>query len=113
MALLFGSPNRKPRPKEDSKRDQRFELAREVYQAGKIKIVTTETIPNRDIQWSFGLIVCRSFIFEKAFYGLLSQIMDVNADAIVGYREHVAFHPDGDKFFSCYGTAVRLKQPKK
>ncbi len=112
MALLFGAPNRKVRPKEDSRKDQRLELAREVYQSGKIKIVTTEDIQGRDVQWTFGLIVCRSFIFEKAFYGLISQILDVNADAIIGYREHVAFHPDGDKFFSCYGTAVRLK-PKK
>ncbi|MFW5837699.1 MAG: hypothetical protein ACOCVM_06790 [Desulfovibrionaceae bacterium] len=112
MALLFGAPNRKVRPKEDSRKDQRLELAREVYQSGKIKIVTTEDIQGRDVQWTFGLIVCRSFIFDKAFYGLISQILDVNADAIIGYREHVAFHPDGDKFFSCYGTAVRLK-PKK
>ncbi|MDK2957941.1 MAG: hypothetical protein PWQ57_3439 [Desulfovibrionales bacterium] len=112
MALLFGSPARRPRSVEDSRRDQRIELARDAYQSGKLKIVTTEDIPNREVQWTFGLIVCRSFSFDKAFYGLISQILDVNADAIVGYREHVAFHPDGDKFFSCYGTAVRLK-PKK
>jgi hypothetical protein len=24
----------------------------------------------------------------------------------------VAFHPEGDKYYSCYGTAVRMKKTK-
>ena len=80
--------------------------------AGKIKILTTETVPGREINSAFGLIVCRSYIFDNAFYGLMTQAVDVNADAIIGYRESVSFHPEGDKYYSCYGTAVRLKKVK-
>ena len=32
--------------------------------------------------------------------------MNKGAQAIVGYNENVAFHPDGSKYFSCFGTAV-------
>lgn len=113
MALIFGAP--KKQIKDDVKMDQRLKLAKELYLAGKLKIVTTESIPGRDIMGAFGLIVCRSYTFDNAFYGLMAQAIDVNADAIIGYRESVAFHPEGDKYYSCYGTAVRLKQlkPKK
>jgi uncharacterized protein YbjQ (UPF0145 family) len=110
MALLFGSPKRVS--KEDTKTDQRTKLAKDMYLAGKLKIVTTETVPGRDIVGAFGLIVCRSYTFDNAFYGLMAQAIDVNADAIIGYRESVAFHPEGDKYYSCYGTAVRLKPLK-
>ncbi|MDE5831637.1 MAG: hypothetical protein K2H64_01380, partial [Desulfovibrio sp.] len=27
----------------------------------------------------------------------------------VGYNENVAFHPDGSKYFTCYGTAVMFE----
>lgn len=27
----------------------------------------------------------------------------------MGYSENVAFHPDGSKYFSCYGTAVMFE----
>ncbi|MBG0789097.1 MAG: hypothetical protein H0S80_01210 [Desulfovibrionaceae bacterium] len=111
MALIFGSP-RKAADKDDTKNDQRLNLAKEMYLAGKLKIMSTETIPGRDIQSAFGLIVCRSYVFDNAFYGLMAQAVDVNADAIVGYRESVAFHPEGDKYYSCYGTAVRMKKVK-
>ncbi|WP_027720922.1 hypothetical protein [Maridesulfovibrio zosterae] len=113
MALMFGSPSRKGRKSvEDAKKDQRLEMARNIYLAGKIKIVTTEVVPNREVTGTFGLIVCRSYNFDNAFYGLIAQAIDANADAILSYRESVSFHPEGDKFYSCYGTAVRLKKIK-
>lgn len=110
MALIFGSPKKADR--DDIKNDQRMNLAKEMYLAGKLKIMSTETIPGRDIQSAFGLIVCRSYVFDNALYGLIAQAVDVNADAIIGYRESVAFHPEGDKYYSCYGTAVRMKKIK-
>ena len=111
MALIFGAPGRKPvKAKDESKLDQRLALAKELYMAGKLKIVTTDEVPNQTVQGTFGLIVSQGFLFENAFYGLLAQAVDVNADAIIGYRQAVAFHPEGDKFHSCYGTAVRLKK---
>lgn len=112
MALIFGSPKRPVADKDDIRNDQRLALAKEMYMAGKMKIVTTENVPGRDIQSAFGLIVCRSYVFDNAFYGLMAQAVDVNADAIVGYRESVSFHPEGDKYYSCYGTAVRMKKLK-
>jgi len=112
MALIFGSPKRQGAPKEDIKNDQRLKLAKDMYMAGKMKLMTTETIPGREIQSAFGLIVCRSYMFDNAFYGLMAQAVDVNADAIIGYRESVSFHPEGDKYYSCYGTAVRMKKLK-
>ena len=111
MALIFGSP-KKVSDRNDIKNDHRLNLAKEMYLAGKMKIMSTETVPGRDIQSAFGLIVCRSYVFDNAFYGLMAQAVDVNADAIVGYRESVAFHPEGDKYYSCYGTAVRMKKIK-
>lgn len=113
MALIFGSPKKQNSRGDDMKQDHRLKLAKDLYMAGKIKIMTTETVPGRDIHSAFGLIVCRSYIFDNAFYGLMAQALDVNADAIVGYRESVSFHPEGDKYYSCYGTAVRLKKNKK
>jgi uncharacterized protein YbjQ (UPF0145 family) len=110
MALIFGSPKKQVSRKEDVKNDHRLTLAKDMYMAGKIKIMTTETVPGREIQSAFGLIVCRSYIFDNSFYGLMAQAIDVNADAIIGYRESVSFHPEGDKYYSCYGTAVRMKK---
>ncbi len=112
MALIFGSPKKQGAPKEDIRNDHRLKLAKDMYMAGKIKMMTTETVPGREIHSAFGLIVCRSYIFDNAFYGLMAQAIDVNADAIIGYRESVSFHPEGDKYYSCYGTAVRMKKVK-
>jgi uncharacterized protein YbjQ (UPF0145 family) len=112
MALIFGSPRKQATDRDDVGTDHRLTLAKDIYMAGNMKIVTTEGVPGREIQSAFGLIVCRSYVFDNAFYGLMAQAVDVNADAIVGYRETVAFHPEGDKYYSCYGTAVRLKKLK-
>lgn len=112
MALIFGSPKKQTSRAEGAKNDHRLRLAKDMYMAGKMKIMTTETIPGREIQSAFGLIVHRSYNFDNAYYGLMAQAIDVNADAIIGYRESVSFHPEGDKYYSCYGTAVRMKKVK-
>jgi len=112
MALIFGSPKKQGARREDVKMDHRLTLAKDMYMAGKMKIMTTENVPGREIHSAFGLIVCRSYTFDNAFYGLMAQAVDVNADAIIGYRESVSFHPEGDKYYSCYGTAVRMKKVK-
>lgn len=109
--MLFGSP-KKQGSREEGKLDQRLTIAKDMYMSGNMKIMTTDNIPGRDILSAFGLIVCRSYNFDNAFYGLMAQAVDVNADAIIGYRESVSFHPEGDKYYSCYGTAVRMKKVK-
>ncbi|GAB6124582.1 hypothetical protein [Humidesulfovibrio idahonensis] len=110
MAIFKGT---KTKPvEEDAKPDARVTLAKDVYMAGRFKIVTLDSIHGREVLGTFGLIVCRSYTFDNAFYGLIAQALEVNADAILGYRESVAFHPEGEKYYSCYGTAVRLKPIK-
>lgn len=109
MALLFSPRGQKMK---EETQDPRLAQAKEAYLAGKIRIVTTSHMPNREVQGTFGLIVSRSYIFDNAFYGLVAQALEVNADCILAYSESVAFHPEGDKYYSCIGTAVRLKAPK-
>ncbi|MBU1249067.1 MAG: hypothetical protein KKB70_10245 [Proteobacteria bacterium] len=109
MALMFGAQKKSSQNEENGLKDQRLINSRDLYLAGKIKIVTTDDIPNRQVSGTFGLIVCRSYTFDNAFYGLVAQALEVNADSIIAYRENVAFHPEGDRYYSCYGTAVRLK----
>lgn len=113
MALIFGSPNKKTGRKESDSQDHRIAMAKEAYRSGKFKIVTTEAVPNNEVLGTFGLIVCRSYNFDNAFYGLIAQALDVNADTILAYRESISFHPEGDKYYSCFGTAVRIKKQKK
>lgn len=109
MALMFGNQKKTPQADDNGLKDQRLINSRDLYLAGKIKIVTTDMVPNRQVSGTFGLLVCRSFNPDNAFYGLVAQALDVNADAIIAYRESVSFHPEGDKFYCCYGTAIRLK----
>lgn len=111
MPLIFGAPKKNPHAQDD-RQDRRIAMARDHYLAGKVRVVTTDEMPNRQIQGTFGLLVCRSFSFDNAFYGLVAQALDVNADAVLAYRESVSFHPEGDRYYSCYGTAVRLKSEK-
>lgn len=110
MAIFKGKKNG---PAEDEgKSDPRLGQAKDVYVAGRFKIVTLDAVPAREVLGTFGLVVCRSYSFDTAFYGLIAQALEVNADAILGYRESVAFHPDGERYYSCYGTAVRMKNLK-
>lgn len=108
MALFKAGGKAKP-IEDESKADPRVAQAKDHYMAGRFKIVTVDSVPGREVLGTFGLIVCRSYNFDSAFYGLIAQALEVNADAILAYRESVAFHPEGEKYFSCYGTAVRLK----
>jgi hypothetical protein len=107
--VIFGKGAKRMGGGQEDNLDARYLAAKEAYQAGRFKIATTETIPLRQIKFAFGLVVCRSFNFENAFYGLISRAMDAGADAVVTYRESIAFHPEGDKHYSCYGTAVLLE----
>ncbi len=111
MAIFKGNKT-KPIEEDVSKTDPRLGQAKDVYMGGRFKIVTLDAIHGREVLGTFGLIVCRSYNFDNAFYGLIAQALEVNADAILGYRESVAFHPEGERYYSCYGTAVRLKPIK-
>lgn len=108
--VLFGT---RKTARESGEDESRFEPAREAYFSGKIKIVTTDGIPGREVKFVFGLVVARGYNPDNAFFGLVSRALEAGADAIVGYRESVAFHPEGDKHYSCYGTAMMLEPLKR
>ena len=86
---------------------------REVFLAGRFPVVTTHQVEGRRIAKVLGLVCCRGFDSEEAFFGMAARAMNKGAQAIVGYNENVAFHPDGTKYFCCYGTAVQFEQAKK
>ena len=82
---------------------------REVFLAGRFPVVTTHQVEGRRIAKVLGIVCCRGFDSEEAFFGMAARAMNKGAQAIVGYNENVAFHPDGSKYFSCFGTAVMFE----
>jgi hypothetical protein len=85
-----------------------FTEARELFTNGEFHVVTTTDIPKKRIKNIIGLAAYRGYDMEKAFFGMINRAVSNGADAIIGYNESAAFHPDGSKYISCYGTAVRL-----
>ena len=83
-----------------------IEQAREFFLSGRFPVVTTPSIEGRRIVKVLGLVCCRGFDSDETFFGMASRAINKGAQAIIGYNENVAFHPDGSKYFSCYGTAV-------
>ena len=105
MFFLLGS-DKKNRQREKKSNGLNLEEAREVFLSGKFPVVTTDQIEGRHIVKVLGLVCCRGFDSDETFFGMASRAMSKGAQAIIGYNENVAFHPDGSKYFSCYGTAV-------
>lgn len=86
---------------------------KELFAAGRFPVVTTEGIEGKVIERVLGLVACRGYDSEEAFFGMAVMAVNKGAQGIIGYQENVAFHPDGSKFFSCYGTAVQFQRPKR
>ena len=80
--------------------------AKEIFLSGRFPVVTTDSVEGREIAKVLGLVCCRGFDSDETFFGMAARAMKKGAQAIIGYHENVAFHPDGSKYFSCYGTAV-------
>ena len=104
--LFLLSPGDKKTKKPQTKAAEADPRVKEIFLSGRFPVVTTETIEGRTIGKVLGLVCCRGFDSEEAFFGMAARAMKKGAQAIVGYNENVAFHPDGSKYFSCYGTAV-------
>lgn len=110
MFFLLGSQEKKSRKAEKRPRSTgASEMAREVFLAGRFPVVTTHQVEGRRIAKVLGLVCCRGFDSDEAFFGMTTRAMNKGAQAIVGYCENVAFHPDGSKYFSCFGTAVMFE----
>ncbi len=110
MLSLFGGDKKMRGRHEALKKGARLKNAKELFFSGRFPVVTTPGLEGRKIRKVLGLVSGRGFDSECAFYGLAASALDIGADAIVGYQENVAFHPDGSRYFSCYGTAVILER---
>ena len=107
MLFLLGGSDKKNRKTDarTTKGDANAKV-REIFLAGRFPVVTTHQVEGRRIMKVLGLVCCRGYDSEEAFFGMAARAVNKGAQAIVGYSENVAFHPDGSKYFSCFGTAV-------
>ncbi len=99
---------KKPEAKAPGPQDK-IGAAKDLFTSGLFPVVTTGEIPQKAIRKIIGLAAYRGYDMEQAFYGMINRALSNGAHAIIGYQENVAFHPDGSKYISCYGTAVRLR----
>ncbi len=83
-----------------------LDKVKEIFGSGRFPVVTTQAIEGRPIAKVLGLVCCRGFDSDEAFFGMAGMALKKGAQGIIGYSENVAFHPDGSKYFSCFGTAV-------
>lgn len=104
MFMLLGSNEKKVR--KEAPQLENMEKVKELFGSGRFPVVTTEKMEGRSIAKVLGLVCCRGFDSEEAFFGMANMALKKGAQSIVGYSENVAFHPDGSKYFSCFGTAV-------
>ena len=110
MFFLLGGHEKKGRKAERSAGvSDASDRVREIFLAGRFPVVTTHQVEGRRIAKVLGLVCCRGFDSDEAFFGMAARAMNKGAQAIVGYNENVAFHPDGSKYFSCFGTAVMFE----
>lgn len=111
MLFLLGGNKKEAKPRTDM--PENMDQIREVFLSGRFPVVTTEDIEDKKMGKVLGLVVARAYDAEDAFFGMTARAINKGAQAIVGYKENVAFHPDGTKYFSCYGTAVQFERPKR
>ena len=110
MFFLLGGHEKKGRKAERSAGvSDASDRVREIFLAGRFPVVTTHQVEGRRIAKVLGLVCCRGFDSDEAFFGMAARAMNKGAQAIVGYNENVAFHPDGSKYFSCFGTDVMFE----
>lgn len=108
MFFLLGGNEKKTR-KAPQKNDEVVAKVKDLFLTGKFPVVTTDSVEGKQISKVLGLVCCRGYDSEEAFFGMASRAVSKGAHAIIGYSENVAFHPDGSKYFSCYGTAVMFE----
>ena len=107
LFLLSGDKKKKVQ----ERRVENLDRVKELFQAGRFPVVTTTDLDEtRKVGKVLGLVVCRGYDSKEAFFGMAARAVNKGAQAIIGYQENVAFHPDGSKFFTCYGTAIQFEQ---
>ncbi len=109
LFLLGDSTKKKKKAETRSTSDVANNKVKEIFLSGRFPVVTTHHVEGRRILKVLGLVCCRGYDSDEAFFGMASRALSKGAQAIVGYTENVAFHPDGSKYFSCFGTAVMFE----
>ncbi len=110
MLFLLGDNTKKKKKNEARPTENTANTkAKEIFLSGRFPVVTTHHVEGRNILKVLGLVCCRGYDSDEAFFGMASRAIGKGAQAIVGYTENVAFHPDGSKYFSCFGTAVMFE----
>lgn len=105
--LLSGADKKKKAP---VRKVENLDKVRELFLTGRFPVTTTADLDaDRKVGKVLGLVVSRGYDSEDAFYDMAARAVNKGAQAIIGYQENVAFHPDGSKFFTCYGTAVQFE----
>ena len=112
MFFLLGGDEKKVK-KATPKAHENMGRVKELFLSGRFPVVTTPDIAGKNLGKVLGLVVCRGYDSEEAFFGMSAMAVNKGAQAIIGYQENVAFHPDGTKYFCCYGTAVQFEPAKK
>lgn len=108
--LLSGADKKKKAP---VRKIENLDKVKELFLTGRFPVTTTADLDeDRKVGKVLGLVVSRGYDSEDAFYDMAARAVNKGAQAIIGYQENVAFHPDGSKFFTCYGTAVQLDAVK-
>jgi uncharacterized protein YbjQ (UPF0145 family) len=92
---------------------KKLESAKELFNTGQFPVLTTESVPGKKVRKIVGLAAYRAYDLETAFYGMITRALSNGAHAVIGYNENAAFHPDGSRYITCYGTAVRLIDANK
>lgn len=109
MLFLLNNGDKKSRRK-NGENVENMGRVKQLFLDGRFPVVTTEDIEDRKVEKVLGLVACRGYDSEEAFFGMAARAVNKGAQGIIGYQENVAFHPDGSKFFSCYGTAVQFEK---
>ena len=104
------SGNDKKKKAAPARKMENLDKVKELFSTGRFPVTTTtELDEDRKVGKVLGLVVSRGYDSEDAFFGMAARAVNKGAQAIIGYQENVAFHPDGSKFFTCYGTAVQFE----
>lgn len=109
MFFLLGG-NEKKTVRADARQSEPQVRIKELLLNGKFPVVTTDKVEELKISTVLGLVCCRGYDSEEACFGMPTRAVSKGTHTIVGYSENVAFHPDGSKFFSCFGTAAQLNR---
>ncbi len=113
MFFLMGNDKMEKKIKKSSSQTANVSRVKDLFKHGRFPIVTTQEIAGKDVAKVLGLVCCRGFDADEAFFGMAAMAQSKGGQAIIGYSENIAFHPDGSKFFSCFGTAVMFARDSR